>query len=507
MLKPKVELLLFVLLLVLSAAAEFRIKGVEARSPSDGGILQLHAPILINGNTGFTVANGITGGSGTLSDPYRIESWEIDGSIGSKVCPTDPVGTAGIIVCDTTLYFIVRNVVVDSGDYGILFSNATNGAVEHVSVSHNSWGLAVRSSRNISLVADNVTNNTNPGQVSGVVIIGSDDVTASAINFTDGLYARDSSNVSVDNSWIGFSGLLFVNCSSCSVIGNVGRSIGIFSGSVKISNNHVGIIWIDVGSNMTIEGNAIDGGAPCVALCGGQGLEGIHLGDETWLKNIAIFDNTISNNYYGVRFDSQSTSNVTFYHNNFVNNVVDVSVRGDSGTFWDDGYPNGGNYWSDYNGTDNCSGMAQTICSEPDGMGDTPKTVASSFGSELFDHYPLMRPFASITGNVTFTPATVPVSRVNGLITARVQLPRGLNGSNILQSSIRLNGQLMPTQSRLIVHRTEGSPERVLIASFAIQGIRTSVDNPAVYPLTVTFNVLTDVKFYRLTATGNVRFQ
>jgi len=45
-------------------------------------------------------------------------------------------------------------------------------------------------------------------------------------------------------------------------------------------------------------------------------------------------------------------SNNTIYHNNFVNNTAqaqDASV--DSANpinVWDDGYPFGGNYWSDY---------------------------------------------------------------------------------------------------------------------------------------------------------------
>jgi hypothetical protein len=48
-------------------------------------------------------------------------------------------------------------------------------------------------------------------------------------------------------------------------------------------------------------------------------------------------------------------------------------------TVWDDGYPSGGNFWSDYNGTD----------INKDGVGDTPYII----GADNIDHYPLMTPY------------------------------------------------------------------------------------------------------------------
>jgi nitrous oxidase accessory protein NosD len=46
---------------------------------------------------------------------------------------------------------------------------------------------------------------------------------------------------------------------------------------------------------------------------------------------------------------------------------------------WDDGYPSGGNYWSDYNGTD----------ANHDGIGDTSHVLDAN----NTDHYPLMIPY------------------------------------------------------------------------------------------------------------------
>jgi outer membrane protein assembly factor BamB len=55
---------------------------------------------------------------------------------------------------------------------------------------------------------------------------------------------------------------------------------------------------------------------------------------------------------------------------------------------WDDGYPSGGNYWSDYAGSDLFSGSNQNELGN-DGIGDTPYII----DSDNLDRYPLMIPW------------------------------------------------------------------------------------------------------------------
>jgi hypothetical protein len=79
------------------------------------------------------------------------------------------------------------------------------------------------------------------------------------------------------------------------------------------------------------------------------------------------------------------------YHNNFVNNkyqVIQETLDGLSDNRFDNGYPDGGNYWSDYKGVDNCSGSNQDVCTGPDGIGDTPRIIDTVSA----DRYPLMTP-------------------------------------------------------------------------------------------------------------------
>jgi hypothetical protein len=83
--------------------------------------------------------------------------------------------------------------------------------------------------------------------------------------------------------------------------------------------------------------------------------------------------------------------NNVIYNDNFENNRVFQVYGFDYYTnTWDNGYPSGGNNWSDYNGTD----------SNDDGIGDTPYVI-SVYNT---DRYPLMAPcsmFDSGTWNGT----------------------------------------------------------------------------------------------------------
>jgi len=90
-----------------------------------------------------------------------------------------------------------------------------------------------------------------------------------------------------------------------------------------------------------------------------------------------IKQNTISNNDLGVYIEH--SRNLSIYHNIFLSNTVQVEIgEGGNNSDWDDGYPSGGNYWSDYNGTD----------TNQDGIGDVSYTI----NENNVDNYPLMAP-------------------------------------------------------------------------------------------------------------------
>jgi parallel beta-helix repeat protein len=123
-------------------------------------------------------------------------------------------------------------------------------------------------------------------------------------------------------------------------------------------------------SSCTVSGNNITNNEVGVAL--------------DYPSNNTVSENNIANNVVGVFL--LLSSNNTFYHNNFVGNTQQVSSNGSPNT-WDNGYPSGGNYWSDYKGTDQKSGPYQNLTGG-DGIGDTNYTI----NANNTDRYPLMGP-------------------------------------------------------------------------------------------------------------------
>lgn len=106
-------------------------------------------------------------------------------------------------------------------------------------------------------------------------------------------------------------------------------------------------------------------------------------------SNNTVSGNSIANNYDGIDFSDSSNNSI--FHNNLVNNTYQVLNFPNSQypkNVWDNGYPSGGNYWSNYDGLDLLSGPYQNL-TESDGIGDKPYIV----GENSQDHYPLMTPF------------------------------------------------------------------------------------------------------------------
>jgi len=98
-------------------------------------------------------------------------------------------------------------------------------------------------------------------------------------------------------------------------------------------------------------------------------------------------NNIIENDVYGVVLGGSSTNN-TFYHNNFINNTNQAYDDDPSSDNWHHLTLLVGNYWSDYAGVDDGSGVEKHAIAG-DGIGDTmiphPDTD--------YDFYPLIWPW------------------------------------------------------------------------------------------------------------------
>jgi parallel beta-helix repeat protein len=104
-------------------------------------------------------------------------------------------------------------------------------------------------------------------------------------------------------------------------------------------------------------------------------------------------ENFVSNNGYGLLLFSSNDTRVE--HNSFISNTQQLLLSDSFNTAWDNGYPSGGNYWSDYSDTDLYSGPYQNITGS-DGIGDTPYVIDENNQ----DGYPLMQLYVPLLGDL-----------------------------------------------------------------------------------------------------------
>jgi parallel beta-helix repeat protein len=220
----------------------------------------------------------------------------------------------------------------------------------------------------------------------GIIISGRSNITVKNLRveaFTRGMVLDHSFNCSIIGSYI--EGALILSGSSGNrIIQNTITTLGV-DWARRVIYVTSGLVLDESSSNIFF-GNLITGVINTREIIGFYMGQGINL---WWSSNNNIFyGNTIIYNYYGVSMHG-GPSNNKFYHNNFIENGHHVDDAGQF-TGWDDGYPSGGNYWSDYVGVDVKCGPAQDLPGS-DGIGDTPYII----DADNRDRYPLMYPYGT----------------------------------------------------------------------------------------------------------------
>jgi parallel beta-helix repeat protein len=237
------------------------------------------------------------------------------------------------------------NYTVDGAGQVVLV-NCNNIHVENLNLSHTDIGIDLWGTNNTKISANNITNNN-----------------------WNGIWLAYSNNNSISRNHIAnnYDGIYSYFSSNNSISAN------------NIANNDYGIEFA-YSNNNSISGNYIKNN--------GQGIS-----ITCHSNNNSVSGNNITENKdYGVWHTYSSGNKI--YHNNLINNTSQVS--GDQSTnFWDNGYPSGGNYWSDYAGADLCSGSYQNETGS-DGIGDTRYNV----DAKNKDRYPLTAPFSTFNAGV-----------------------------------------------------------------------------------------------------------
>lgn len=142
-----------------------------------------HAPIVITSDAGFNATNGVTGGTGTASNPYVISGWFIF-----------TTNTTAITITGTSAYFAIRDVYLNASTYsatGVWFTGP-HGAVENSIFL--GQGVAIHARAPGALIRDNriIAN--------GTAIAPGDDATVVG-NQVSALDPRSIWSVGVDAFW------------------------------------------------------------------------------------------------------------------------------------------------------------------------------------------------------------------------------------------------------------------------------------------------------------------
>mgnify|MGYP002276669916 CR=1 FL=1 len=169
------------------------------------------------------------------------------------------------------------------------------------------------------------------------------------------IHFRNCNNITINNNY-------FNQIHRSSIYLAYSENISVIDNYLEGSDETAVYVWQSKDcfvKNNTIVGNSI----------------GVKLQSRDYTKRNYVIDNYISSNLVcGIKIECCDGNYI--YHNSFVNNYQNYLESGTNNNTWDNGYPSGGNYWSDYNGVDD----------DGDGIGDTPYILQSIDR----DNYPFM---------------------------------------------------------------------------------------------------------------------
>lgn len=292
----------------------------------------------------------------------------------------------------------VKNCQISNFSYGVYADFTTQSTLEDNISQNNYVGIQLQSSPN-NLVAGNIAQNNQTGiyisysrgnnlsnnqiQFNEYAIIftsysGNNVLRNNSIlDNENSLYlCTDNCSPSVDpdqdidtsNTINGKAIYYLVNQTDKEISGEAGFVGLVNSSNITVKNLTLSVpnfyaIFFASTNNSTIENNIIS-----------NSQFGIYLSSSA---NNIFTGNTIENNRGEALYLYNSLNNL-FYHNNFINNAglcgQTYNWPVTNTNFFDNGYPAGGNFWSNYTGTDSKSGPNQDQPGS-DGIGDTPQYI------------------------------------------------------------------------------------------------------------------------------------
>ena len=284
------------------------------------------------------------------------------------------------------------NNITNNDDCGVELGMGSTAHIYENNITNNGCGVVLWHDSHADISANNITNNDGYG----IEFLDSSSGIISQNNVTN----NSGHGIYFETSWGSVSGNNIANNDGCGL-----RLLGLFYGGLIVSrndiaNNQVGI-HLQASSYNTIFGNIVANNG-----------EGITLKYHS--INNTVSGNNVTNNVYGIHLYNSSEN--LFYHNNFINNTNQAYDDTPSSNDWNHPTILEGNYWSDYAGRDDGSGVGKHAIAS-DGIGDTliPHPDVN------YDFYPLMNPYPFFDSippaiyilspqNTTYTEGSVPLT-------------------------------------------------------------------------------------------------
>ncbi|MCK4482771.1 PQQ-binding-like beta-propeller repeat protein, partial [Candidatus Bathyarchaeota archaeon] len=183
-------------------------------------------------------------------------------------------------------------------------------------------------------------------------------------------------------------GILVIDSNDCKIYNNI-MSRMVYSGiALEGPNAKNNLIYSNIFENNPAAINITESATGNTIYNNTISLNTIGLNLES--SGNTIYANTITENEVGINMTNSDGN--TIYHNSFVNNDVQA-VSETSLNTWDSGYPDGGNFWSDFKERyadveDIYSGQHQDETGS-DGIWDIPYVIDENNQ----DNYPLTKPY------------------------------------------------------------------------------------------------------------------
>jgi len=274
---------------------------------------------------------------------------------------------------------------------GIDLTGRRNVTTKNVAIKWFHYGIYLNGSSNCTLYNNEITKGNSSylsADSSGIYLLNSsyNDLTGNRVEtHLEGIILKDSDRNRLFNNTANING---------DVTDGTGFGIHLMHSSYnnltlnKALYNHDGIGLDGYSNNNDLLNNLLEKNG--VVDYEGEGI-GIYRSSYN-----TVSGNDITDNNLGLLVDVYATYNL-FYHNNLMQDQQISLDESATNSSFDNGYPSGGNYWSDYSGLDEKSGPNQDQ-PKSDGIGDIPYQIPilDRFGNIVgfdYDNYPLMNPW------------------------------------------------------------------------------------------------------------------